>query len=429
MNSSDGQIRLAPFQILERTAATLPAIASLEEEIHQSLSGLQVPHAKLRGKRIAVTCGSRGIADLSVIVRGICGWLKAQGAEPFVFPAMGSHGGATDEGQRKVLEEYGVTKAGVGAEVFSSMEAVSLGQTPEGFEVFLDANAARADAIIAMNRIKPHTDFSGAIESGLLKMLAVGAGKRQGAEQTHRAGRKFGPERVIRSMSAVTLASGKVLAGLAVVENEFHRIARVRAALPEAVPGMEEDLLVEAKRLVPRLPFEDLHLLVVDEMGKNISGTGMDTKVIGRGANFPSTDRSGILLIYVRDLTAPSAGNALGVGLADVIHERVFRKIDFNKTFVNVRTSLNPPMARTPMYLPTDREALSFALGALGSPQESEQRITWICNTLDLNRVAVSAPLGREALGLAGWRLDERVLTAEFNPQGDLDSPLASPPA
>ncbi len=424
MASSNEPLRLAPFRILERVAPGAPGIVELEKEIHRALAGVSLPEARLRGKRIAVTCGSRGIASVAGIVRGICGWLKAQGAEPFVFPAMGSHGGATAEGQRKVLEEYGVTTEGVGAEICSSMEAVSLGRTPEGFEVFLDANAARADGIIVMNRVKPHTDFSGAIESGLLKMLAVGAGKREGAEQTHRAGRKFGFERVIRSMSAVTLASGKILCGLGVAENEFHQIALVRAALPAGVANMEEGLLVEAKRLVPRLPFEDLHLLVVDEMGKNISGTGMDTKVIGRGANFPSTERSGILMIYVRDLTHPSAGNALGVGLADVIHERVFRKIDFSKTYINVRTSLNPPMARTPMHLPNDREALSFALGALGSPDESEQRIVWIRNTLDLNRVAVSAALAREALQLSGWRLEEEVLTAEFNLEGDLESPL-----
>jgi hypothetical protein len=427
MAPTNGQFRLARFRILQRVAPTLRGIANLEKEIHQSLAGLQTPPSRLRGKRIAVACGSRGIANVAEIVRGICGWLRAQGAEPFVFPAMGSHGGATDEGQRKLLEEYGVTQEGVGAEICSSMETVSLGRTTEGFEVFLDANASRADGVIVMNRVKPHTDFTGVIESGLLKMLAVGAGKREGAEQTHRAGRKFGFEKVIRSMSGVMLRSGKILCGLGVVENEFHQIALVRAAPPEGVAGVDEALQVEAKRLVPRLPFEDLHLLVVDEMGKNISGTGMDTKVIGRGASFPSTERSGILMIYVRDLTEPSAGNALGVGLADVIHERVYRKIDFTKTYINVRTSLNPPMARIPMYLPNDREALGFALGALGSPDESEQRIAWIRNTLDLNRVAISARLAREALELSGWRLAEEVLTAEFNPEGDLDSPLAVP--
>jgi hypothetical protein len=424
MTSDNGTSRLAPFRILERVAPSAPGIVRLESEIHRALVEVRIPPHRLRGKRIGVSCGSRGIANLPEIVRAICNWLKAQGSEPFVFPAMGSHGGATAEGQRKVLEEYGVTREGVGAEIRSSMETVSLGCSPEGFEVCLDANAWNADGVIVMNRVKPHTDFTGIIESGLLKMLAVGAGKEQGARQMHRAGRKFGFEKVIRSMSGVTLRSGKILCGLGVVENEFHQIAQLRAAPPEGVASTDEALQAEAKRLVPRLPFEDLHLLVVDEMGKNISGTGMDTKVIGRGANFPYIERSEILLIYVRDLTEKSGGNALGVGLADVIHDRLFRKIDFAKTYVNVRTSLNPPMAQAPMHLGSDREALDFALGALGSPDPNEQRIIWIRNTLDLNRVAISAKLAKKAPELAGWRLSEEELTAEFDEGGDLDSPL-----
>lgn len=423
---TNGQVRLAPFQILERAAPSVPGILQLEKEIHHALSELAVPPDHLQGKRIAVSAGSRGIASLTEIVRGICGWLKAQGAEPFVFPAMGSHGGSTAEGQRKVLEDYGVTPASVGAEIRSSMQTVSLGRSPEGFEVFLDANAWQADGVMVMNRVKPHTDFSGKIESGLLKMLAVGAGKEEGARETHRSGRKFGFERVIRAMSAVTLGSGKILCGVGVVENEFHQIALVRAAPPEGVVSMEEALLVEAKRLVPRLPFEDLHVLIVDEMGKNISGTGMDTKIIGRGANFPPGEVSDIRLVYVRDLTAASAGNALGVGLADVIHDRVFRKIDLEKTYVNARTSLNPPMARLPIHLPTDRDSLDLALGALGSPGEDEQRIIWIRNTLDLNRVAISSHLARKAQALDGWRLSSDELTAEFNADGDIASPLLS---
>jgi Lactate racemase N-terminal domain len=423
---TNGHLRLSPFHFLERSAPGVPGIARLENEIHQALSGLRLPPARLRGKRIAVSVGSRGVASLGEIVRSLCGWLKAQGAHPFVFPAMGSHGGATAEGQRRVLTDYGVTAETIGAEVRSSMEAVSLGAAAVGAEVFLDRHAWEADGVVVMNRVKPHTDFSGAIESGLLKMIAVGMGKAEGARETHRAGRKFGFERVIRAMSAVTLGSGKVLCGLGVVENEFHQVARVRAASPDAVVSMEEALLVEAKRLVPRLPFEDLHLLIVDEMGKNISGTGMDTKVIGRGANFPVCEVSAIRLIYVRDLTAASAGNALGVGLADLIHDRLFKKIDLEKTYVNVRTSLNPPMARLPIHLPTDRQSLDFALGALGSPDEVEQRIVWIRNTLDLHRVAVSPFLAREAMQLSGWQLSEAARSAEFDAAGDAASPLNS---
>ncbi len=417
---------LSPFRLLERTAPTVPAIAQLENVIQESLSGLALAPDRLRGRRIAVSAGSRGIANLAEIVRAICSWLKAQGAEPFVFPAMGSHGGGSAEGQRKVLEDYGVTAENVGAPVVSSMQTVVVGTTPEGIQAFMDANAWRADGVIVMNRVKPHTDFSGAIESGLLKMIAIGMGKEDGARETHRWGRKYGPERVIRAASAVTLASGKVLAGLAVSENEFHQIAVVRPMRPAEIPAKEEALLVEAKRMVPRLPFGDLHVLVVDEMGKNISGTGMDTKIIGRGASFPSHERTDLRLIYVRDLTEASDGNALGVGLADVIHERLFRKIDFQKTYLNVRTSLNPPMAQTPMHFASDREALSFALGAIGSPGEDEQRVTWIRNTLNLNQVAISKALAREAKQLPGWRLSEEVLSPSFDSKGDTISPCST---
>lgn len=424
--TTDEHISLAPFRILERTAPSVPGVTQLEPEIQRALSALSLPAERLRGRRIALSVGSRGIASLAETARSVCAWLKAQGAEPFVFPAMGSHGGATAEGQRRVLEDYGVTAEKIGAEVRSSMESVSLGRTEEGAEVFMDRQAWESDGVIVMNRIKPHTDFSGKIESGLFKMMAVGMGKAEGARETHRAGRKHGFERVIRGMSAVALESGKILCGVGLVENEFHQIAAVRAAKPQDLATMEEGMLAVAKRLVPRLPFQDLHVLVVDEMGKNISGTGMDTKVIGRGANFPPGEVSPIRLIYVRDLTAESAGNALGVGLADVIHERVFRKIDLEKTYVNVRTSLNPPMARLPIYLPTDHQALDFALGALGSPGKKEQRLIWIRNTLDLNRVAVSPALARDAQELAGWRLAAEELTAEFDADGNIDSPLSA---
>lgn len=384
---------------------------------------------RLRGRRIGLTAGSRGIANLAEIVRAICGWLKAQGAEPFVFPAMGSHGGGTAEGQRKVLEEYGVTAENIGSPIVSSMETAAIGTTPDGVQAFMDANAWRADAVIVMNRVKPHTDFSGSIESGLLKMISIGMGKEDGARETHRWGRKYGPERVIRSVSAVALASGKILAGLALAENEFHQIALLRAARPQDIPRTEEAMLVEAKRMVPRLPFEGLHVLIVDEMGKNVSGTGMDTKIIGRGASFPSNDRTDSRMIYVRDLTDASDGNALGVGLADVIHDRLFRKIDFGKTYLNVRTSLNPPMAQTPIHFPSDREALSFTLGAIGSPGEDEQRVTWIRNTLNLNSVAVSTALAREANQLSGWQLTEKGFTADFDAGGNSASPFPKMPA
>src|SRR6266436_6153278 len=208
-------IPLSRIQFLERTGATVPGLSNLDLEIHNSLSALNIPPEKLRGRRIAITVGSRGIASLFEVTRATCDWLRTLGAVPFVFPAMGSHGGASAEGQREVLEGYGITRDSIGAEICSSMETVSLGSTSEGFGVFMDRNAFDADAILVMNRVKPHTDFSGTIESGLLKMMAIGLGKAEGAREAHRWFRKYGFEPVIRSMSEKVLVSGKILCGLA----------------------------------------------------------------------------------------------------------------------------------------------------------------------------------------------------------------------
>lgn len=427
-SGSNGHVPLARFRYLERTSASVPELPDLAAAIGQELSSLGLPPQALRGRRIAVAAGSRGIARLAEIVRAACGWLRAQGAEPFVFPAMGTHGGGTAEGQAQILADYGVTAEFVGAEIRSHMATVSLGTTPDGFEVFMDRNASQADGVLVVNRVKPHTDFTGGIESGLSKMMAVGMGKVEGARECHRWARKYGHEKIIRSMSARTLASGKILAGLAVVENELHQICAVRAARPAELVHVEEETLRLARPLVPRLPYAEADLLVVDEMGKNVSGAGMDTKVIGRGVRLwgeEDGDAPRIRLIYVRDLTPESAGNAIGVGLADVIHERLYRKIDLEKMYLNARTSLNPPVARLPIHLASDREALDFALGALGAPEPGVQRLLWVRNTLELERVAVSERLAREAGTPAGWRLRPEVDTARFDAAGNLE-PWAS---
>ena len=423
--SMNGHIPLSTFRLLERTSPSMPGLANLEGEIRQSLSALRIPHEHLQGKRIAVTAGSRGIANLKEIIRSACNWLKAQEAQPFVIPAMGSHGGATAEGQRLILEEYGVTPDEVGAEIISDMSTDRLGETTEGFQVYMDRHAWTADGVLVVNRIKPHTDFNGKIESGLLKMIAVGLGKRDGAQETHRWGRKYGNEHVIRSMASFVFSTGKILCGLAIVENEMHQVAIVRAALPERIPAMEEETLPVARSMVPRVPFSECHVLIVDEMGKNISGTGMDTKVIGRGVRSQPTDGPRFNLIYVRNLTPESDGNAIGVGLADAIHERLYRRIDLNKTYTNVRTSLNPLMARLPMYMPSDQEALTYLLATIGAPDPDEQRIIWIQNTLALNRVVVSSSLASGVNVPAGWRALPEEFAASFDHEGNLVSPFS----
>jgi len=420
---NDDHVPLAPFRLLERIAAGAPGLPHLEDEIQRPLAALQLPSDKLRGRRIAVTAGSRGIANLREIVRAICTWLKAQGAQPFVFPAMGSHGGGTAEGQRRILEDYGVTAEQVGAEIRSSMETVCIGTTPEGFKVFMDRNAWEADGVVVLNRIKPHTDFSGKIESGLLKMMAVGMGKLDGATQTHRQGWKYGFERIIRSLSGATIASGKILCGLSVIENEFHQICAVRANRPEEIVANEERDLARARTLVPRIPVPAFQVLMVDEVGKNISGAAMDTKVVGRVVKLEPGEAPEIGLIYARDLTSESEGNAIGIGLADLMHERLFRKIDLQKTHVNARVSLWPPMARLPFFLPSDREALDVGLGYLGRPEPEEQSLVWIRNTLNLGRIAVSEALVPQVAVLSGWRLAPESFAPQFDEQGDLLSP------
>ncbi len=416
----DGHMPLGSFHLIERIAASMPALKDFAGEIHEALAALRLPAERLRSRRIAVAVGSRGIANVQQLARAICDWLKAQGTTPFVFPAMGSHGGATPEGQRKILEEYGVTPENLGAEVRSSMATVCLGETPEGFKVYMDRNAWEADGIIVFNRIKPHTDFSGKTESGLRKMMAVGMGKEDGARETHRWGWKYGFPKVIDSMSAVALASGKILCGLGVVENELHQICAVRSALPDRIPSTEEETLRMARSLVPRIPFPKLDLLIVDELGKNISGTGMDTKVIGRGTEIQPGESPEIGMIYVRDVTHESGGNAVGMGLADVVHDRLYQKIDFHKTYLNSIVALNPGPSKLPIHLPSDREALRLAFGHLGWPVPDEQKVVWIRNTLALSRMLVSPTLAREAGRLPGWCVSPETKEPQFNSEGNI---------
>lgn len=414
------RLSISPCKILKRTHASVPKVKDLPIEISAALCSLQLPVEKIAGKRIAISIGSRGICDLAQVVRSVCEWLRELGAQPFVFPAMGSHGGGTAEGQRKVLEEYGVSADEVGAEIRAAMDTVNLGTTPEGFTAFMDRNAWDADGVLVINRVKPHTNFSGKIESGLLKMMAVGMGKVEGAEEMHRWASRYGYEKVIRSMASKILASGKILGGLALIENEIHELCGIRAALPENIVAMEETAFELAKSLVPRIPFSEFQILIVDKIGKNISGTGMDTKVVGRGVKVPPGQAPKIDLIYVRDLAPESNGNATGVGLADFVHERVHRKLDWEYTCLNVRTALSPMLARLPMYFPSDRDAIDFGLRVGGSLEPEKQRIVWIRDTLSLGRIVISQALAQDAGSLKGWELLPKDILLRFDREDNL---------
>ena len=413
---------LPAFHRLKRTGPAMAALPQLAQTVREALAALKMEREKLQGKNIALTVGSRGIANLSLLVRSVGEWLKASGARPFIVPSMGSHGGATPDGQRKVLADYGITEEELGIPVRSQMEAVHLGNTPEGFDVFMDRLAYKSDGVVVFNRIKTHTDFSGRIESGWLKMLAIGLGKVQGARTCHRYCRQYGYEKSIRAMGSCSLASGKILCGVGVIENEEHEICAVRTARPDQLIQTEEEALILARKLLPRLPFRNIDLLIVDQLGKNISGTGFDTKVIGRGVPLEPNEAPEIKLIYLRDITPESEGNALGIGMADFMHERCFRKVDLKKTYINTQAALNPPMGFLPMHFPSDGEAVRFALNVLGDRDKSHNRVAWIKNTLLLSEILASDAILTDVPSSGAYVGAQSTITPSFDAEDNLVS-------
>jgi hypothetical protein len=356
------------------------------------------------GARIAVGVGSRGITNLKTLVLETLAWLRAAGAEPFVFPAMGSHGGATPAGQIEVLASYDLTETTLGAPIRASLDVRQVGETEDGKPVWCSTEALAADGILLLNRVKPHTDFSGDIGSGLLKMAVVGLGKRAGAAAMHLAASELGHERAIRTMAGVLLGATPLLGGLAILENQFHETARLVALDRDAMPTAEDALLVEARALMPLLPFDEIDLLIVDRIGKNISGTGMDPNVIMRSIDGYSSllRRDGrpapyIRRIFVRDLTEETHGNAIGIGLADVTTTRLARALDPQKTFLNAFTALTPQSAKLPAYFDTDREAIVRALATLPLANFAAAKIVRIADTLSVADLEISEPLWPEA--------------------------------
>jgi len=379
------------------------------------------------GARIAVGVGSRGITNLPAIVAGVLDQVRSVGASPFIIPAMGSHGGATPEGQREVLESYGITEEAMGVPIRASLEVRQLGASEDGIPVFCSVEALSADGIVLINRIKPHTDFSGALGSGLLKMSVIGLGKRAGAAAMHIAASRIGHERAIRGMARVLLRAAPILGGVAIVENEFHDTARLTVLAREAMETDEDALLAEARALMPSLPFEEIDLLIVDRIGKNISGSGMDPNVIGRGVQGYSGSlmREGrpapfIRRILVRDLTPDTHGNAVGIGLADITTTRLVRAMDERVTFINALTAMAPQSAKVPIHFETDREAIDMALGSLAIPDTSAALVVRIADTLSLAEMEVSEGLWADASANARLTAVRDAREMEFGADGNL---------
>ncbi|MEO8272367.1 MAG: lactate racemase domain-containing protein, partial [Aureliella sp.] len=323
----------------------------------------------LGNQTVAITVGSRGIAGVAEITRACVDFLKQRRARPFLVPAMGSHGGATDEGQADVLARFGITQATMGCPVRSSMDVAQVATAAEGFPVFFDRLALSADHVLVVNRVKPHTRFAGDIESGLMKMMLIGLGKRQGAEVYHRVIHNYSFDQIVRSVAHEVIKGCRILAGLAILENAYEETAEVVGVAPDEIEAREPELLGRVKSWMPRLPFDRADLLIVDQIGKNISGAGMDTNVIGRKRNDHAAidgETPNVHNIYVRGLTEATHGNASGIGLAELCHRRVVEAMDRNSTHLNCITAGHVTAAMLPIDFATDRQALVTACQLAG---------------------------------------------------------------
>ena len=363
-----------------------PEIEDIEGEVKRELGKLNLREKIFPGQTVAITAGSRGIKNIDRITRAVVDEMKLYGARPFIIPAMGSHGGATAEGQKDLLAGYGITEAAMGCEIRSSMETVIIGRTSLGTDVYLDKIASQADHIAVVNRIKPHTKLIGSIESGLMKMCLIGLGKRDGARTYHRAIDHYSWMDIVDSVTDIVIKNAPIAFGLAIIQNAYENIGKIMAVRPEDFSLAEPLLLEDARSMMGRLPFKDIDLLIVDEMGKDVSGTGMDTNITGRKEGTSMK----VVRVYVRDLTAMTHGNAQGIGLADFTTRRLVNKIDYKALYINSLTAYRTDSCKIPMTFENDREALKTAIDMAGVENHEEYKAVWIKNTLELEKIAVS---------------------------------------
>lgn len=371
------------------------AIPDIPAEVRKQLSDSPFAASLRPGSRVAIGVGSRGIANIATIARSVVEYWKSAGMRPFIFPAMGSHGAATAEGQADVLAHYGIVAETMGCPITSSLDVVPLGKTPEGIDTFMDRSAYESDGVMLLARVKWHTDFSGKIESGLHKMMAIGLGKFAGAQRYHTYAYKLGLEHVIRTIGQQVLQSGKILGGLAILEDANHNTAQLNAVPVDGMEGREEELLALVKSWMGRIP-TDLDILILDEIGKNISGAGMDTKVVNRsvhGAYNPWAEAPRIERIFVRDLSDLTYNNGAGVGMADVVTDRLVDRIDWKPTLINSLTASTPAAIRTPIHFPSDRECLERIATTVGKSDLHDVSIGWIRNTMELSLLVLSETL------------------------------------
>lgn len=415
------------FRVRQKFAR--PRVADVAAEVAAQLGRLRLAERIRPGQSVAITAGSRGITQIATIVRACVDVLRSLGAQPLIVPAMGSHGGATAEGQLRVLATYGITEAAMTCPIRSSMETVVVAQAAEGFPIHFDRHAFEADHVLVVNRVKPHTDFSGSLESGLMKMLLIGLGKHAGAKIYHRAVRDYSFEQMARSAGEQVLACCRIVGGLGIVENAYDETARLLGVAPHEFIERETELLVQAKQWMARLPFERVDLLIIDEIGKNISGTGLDTNVVGRKSDVHQAgpdEWPKVRRIYVRGLTPQTCGNATGIGIAEFCHRRVVEQMDLNATRINCLTSGRVSVGMLPFDFPHDRAALEAALPTIGLTEPHNARVLWIKNTLALEEVECSAAYREEVETREDLEILSELRELRFDAEGDLVAPLAA---
>lgn len=368
-------------------------VTDVSTETRLQLESLRLGNKVKAGQTVAITAGSRGIAQIDKIIRAAVDHVKSLGGVPFIVPAMGSHGGGTAAGQTQILEHYGITPEKMGCELRASMETIIVDRTPQGIPVHFDKHASQADHVLIVGRIKPHTGFVGDVESGLHKMMLIGLGKHEGAKIYHRAIADYSFMEIIMAVGMSVIQKCRVVGGIGIVENAYDETALIEAVAPERFLEREKELLKLATQWLPRLPFPYCDLLIIDKIGKNMSGTGMDTNVIGRKYNdHAATDRDTVRCkrIFVRGLTEETHGNATGIGIAEFTNQRTADAIDRKITAINCITGLHPTAAMIPIAFETDREVIANALHTCGLVEPPQSKVIQIPNTLHLAEVLVS---------------------------------------
>ena len=385
-----------PRLVKVRQRFEAPEITNVAEAVRDAIDEANVLQRIQPGDRVAIAVGSRGVADIPVLARETANAVKKAGGSPFIVPAMGSHGGATAEGQREVLEELGVTEETTGAPIISSMEVVEIGRLDNGLPIYIDKNAYEADKVIVINRIKPHTAFRGPVESGLMKMITIGLGKQKGAEAAHAFSFKYMAQHVVE-MARIAMEKVPIIFGIGSLENAYDRPAKIVAIAAEEIEQREPELLVEAKSLMPKLLFDPIDVLIVNEIGKDISGDGMDPNITGRYATPYASGGPEITRIVVLGLTKKTHGNANGIGMADMSTRKVMDEIIWEKGYANALTSTVISVVKLPMILDNEELAVKAAIKTCNAFNLSKARVVRIKNTLDIREIWISESMLDEA--------------------------------